>query len=146
MPIYHSFKSFIQLFSIWLALRNTYAPDLLCVNIITTRIFIMRKLIYTLSTAFFVSAFSGSAFATMEKASVKQETLSAEQQAQLNKIEQRVQEIKSMDKSNLTRAERKELKKELRQMNQQTREMLGGGVYLSVGAIIIIILVLIILL
>lgn len=106
----------------------------------------MRKLIYTLTTAFLVSAFSGSAFAVTEKAPAKQETLSAEQQAQLNKIEQRVQEIKSMDKSNLTKAERKELKKELRQMNQQTRQMLGGGVYLSVGAIIIIILVLIILL
>jgi hypothetical protein len=50
-----------------------------------------------------------------------------------------------MDKSSLSRSERKALKKELRNMNKESKEM-KGGVYLSVGAIIIIILLLILIL
>lgn len=71
--------------------------------------------------------------------------LSVEQKAQLERITNRVEEIKAMDKSDLSRAERKELRKELKEMKQQARAM-GGGVYLSVGAIIIIILLLILIL
>ena len=56
-----------------------------------------------------------------------------------------VEEIKKMDKSDLSRAEKKELRKELRELKSQARAM-GGGVYLSVGAIIIIILLLILIL
>lgn len=71
--------------------------------------------------------------------------LTAEQKVQLDKIVNRVEEIKAMDKSNMSRAEKKELRNELREMKKQARAM-GGGVYLSVGAIIIIILLLILIL
>lgn len=71
--------------------------------------------------------------------------LTAEQQAQLDRIVNRVEEIRKMDKSHLTRAEKKALRKELREMKEQAR-ILDRGVYLSVGAIIIIILLLIIIL
>lgn len=54
----------------------------------------------------------------------------------------RLIEIRDMDKSNLTRAEKKELRKEVKEIKKQERR----GVYLSVGAIIIIILLLILLL
>lgn len=57
----------------------------------------------------------------------------------------RLEEIKEMDKSNLTRAEKKELRKEVRAIKKELRST-GNGVYLSVGAIIIIILLLILLL
>lgn len=57
----------------------------------------------------------------------------------------RLEEIKEMDKSNLTRAEKKELRKEVRSIKKELRST-GNGVYLSVGAIIIIILLLILLL
>ena len=67
--------------------------------------------------------------------------MTAEQKVQLERITNRVEEIKAMDKSNLSRAEKKELRKELRTMKKEARAM-GGGVYLSVGAIIIIILLL----
>ena len=50
-----------------------------------------------------------------------------------------------MDKSTLTNAERKALRKELKEM-KATAEGMKGGIYLSVGAIIIIILVLILIL
>lgn len=68
-----------------------------------------------------------------------------EKAARLEEIKSRVTEIKEMDKSSLSRTERKALKKELRSMNKESRAM-SGGVYLSVGAIIIIILLLILIL
>ena len=57
----------------------------------------------------------------------------------------RLDEIKTMDKSSLSRIERQALRKEVRSINSQLRAT-GNGVYLSVGAIIIVILLLILLL
>lgn len=68
----------------------------------------------------------------------------AVKKANLVRIKARVDEIKDMDKSTLTSAERKALRKELRVLGQETRR--NGGIYLSVGAIIIIILLLILIL
>jgi hypothetical protein len=64
--------------------------------------------------------------------------------ARLAQIKARVAEIKSIDRSTLSKAERKALRKELREMNKEARA--AKGVYLSVGAIIIIILLLILIL
>lgn len=68
----------------------------------------------------------------------------AVKKANLVRIKARVEEIKDMDKSTLTSADRKALRKELRVLGKETRS--NGGVYLSVGAIIIIILLLILIL
>jgi hypothetical protein len=57
----------------------------------------------------------------------------------------RLEEIKKMDKSSLSRVEKKELRKEVRSIKKTLRST-GNGVYLSVGAIIIIVLLLILLL
>lgn len=78
-----------------------------------------------------------------DKAPAKE--LTEQQQVQLQNIQRRVEEIRAMDKSDLSGKERKELRKELREMKEQARAV-GGGVYLSVGAIIIIILLLILIL
>ena len=102
----------------------------------------MKKLIYTIALIFTLGVSSNSVSAATTKEKVE---LSAEQKVQLDKITNRVEEIKAMDKSDLSRSERKELRKELKEMKQQARAM-GGGVYLSVGAIIIIILLLILIL
>jgi len=69
-----------------------------------------------------------------------------EKDARVAAIIKRVEEIKSMDKSNLSRTERKELKKELRSLNKEARVFGRGGIYLSLGAILIIILLLILIL
>lgn len=66
-------------------------------------------------------------------------------EARLEQMKTRLEEIKHMDKSNLTREERKELRHEVKDMRKEAKAM-SGGVYLSVGAIIIIILVLILIL
>ncbi len=112
----------------------------------------MKKIVYTLSLAATMmlcfSANLASATELAGKSEPKKEmTLNEEQKAQqVEVIKRRVEEIKSMDKSNLTRQERKALKKELKEMKEQARAITGGGVYLSVGAIIIIILILILIL
>ncbi len=63
-----------------------------------------------------------------------------------NTLLARIYEIKAIDKSTLSKTEKKELRKELRQTKKQLKEAGHGGVYLSVGSAIIIILLLIILL
>ncbi|HEU5165867.1 MAG TPA: hypothetical protein VFU29_10030 [Chitinophagaceae bacterium] len=60
-------------------------------------------------------------------------------------LEQRLEEIKNLDKSKITRLEKKNLRKEVKGIKKESKE-LSGGVYLSVAAIIIIILLLILLL
>lgn len=57
----------------------------------------------------------------------------------------RLMEIHEMDMSSLTRSERRALRKEVRAINGELKS-LDGGIYLSVGAILIIILLLILIL
>ena len=56
----------------------------------------------------------------------------------------RLDEIKAMDKSELTRLERKALRVEVREIKSAVRAS-GNGIYISSGAIIIILLLIIIL-
>jgi hypothetical protein len=57
----------------------------------------------------------------------------------------RLEEIKGINKSGLTRLEKKHLRKEVIGIKKEMKT-LSGGVYLSVGAIIIVILLLILIL
>lgn len=65
----------------------------------------------------------------------------AEVQVMLN----RLNEIKAMDKSNMTHSEKVLLRKEVRDIKKSLKAS-GNGVYLSVGALLVIIILLIILL
>jgi hypothetical protein len=56
----------------------------------------------------------------------------------------RLEEIKTMDKSTMKPAEKKNLKMEVRATKSHLREI-GGGLYISGGALIIILLLIIIL-
>jgi hypothetical protein len=61
------------------------------------------------------------------------------------RLNRRLEEIRDMDRSNLSKAERKALRLEVRMIREELAEM-RGGVYLSVGAILLIALLLILLL
>jgi len=102
----------------------------------------MKKLIYSFALIFMLGLSVNTVSAATTKDKVE---MTSEQKALVEKITNRVEEIKAMDKSNMSRAEKKELRNELREMKKQARAA-GGGVYLSVGAIIIIILLLILIL
>jgi len=65
-----------------------------------------------------------------------------QKEARLEEIKARVEEIKAMDKSTLTKEDRRALRKELKSMHREARYV--TGVYISVGALLIIILLLII--
>jgi len=58
----------------------------------------------------------------------------------------RLAEIEALDKSKMSRIEKRALRKEVRSIKKGLGELSGRGVYLSVGAIIIIILLLILIL
>ncbi len=68
-------------------------------------------------------------------------TVPAEVTAAIN----RLNEIKDMDKSNLSGAEKRELRKEVRSLKREVRSN-NRGIYLSLGAAIIIVLLLILIL
>lgn len=66
--------------------------------------------------------------------------------AEVKVMYDRLEEIKKMDKSDLTSSDRKALRKEVKEIKANLKASGNGGVYLSVGAIIIIILLLILIL
>ena len=106
----------------------------------------MKKLTLCIMTVFMLLSF----IPLQLKAETETNTLSIAsiktvESADANALRGRLDEIKAMDKTKLSSIERKELRKEVRSIKSQLSEM-GGGVYLSVGAIIIIVLLLILLL
>lgn len=66
-------------------------------------------------------------------------------EAEAQRLERRLEEIRSMDVKHLSKAERKALRDEVKHTKKRLKTM-DGGVYLSLGAIIVIAVLLIILL
>jgi len=77
-----------------------------------------------------------------EKTPVYTTTKTEEVPPEIKAMVDRLNEIKNMDKSTLTREERKELRKEVRTIK---KGISGKGFYLSTGAVIIIVLLILIL-
>jgi hypothetical protein len=69
----------------------------------------------------------------------------SEPEARATVLKSRLDEIKTIDKAELTREERKELRREVREIKKELAAV-SGGVYLSIGAILLIALLLILLL
>ncbi len=74
------------------------------------------------------------------------ESLTPEQQARLQLITKRVQEINAIDRSQLSRQEKKSLRSELRLLKKEALGIAPGGVLLTIGSLLIVILLLILLL
>lgn len=104
----------------------------------------MKKFICSTLAICILSAFSltdvNATEANHPKAPATETPIPAEIQVLIN----RVYEIREMDRSNLTTVERKELKQELRGIKSELKAV--QGIYLSIGALIIIILLLILIL
>jgi hypothetical protein len=99
----------------------------------------MKTIAYFLSLVFLVTSLAPAAVAKDLK---EENSLTPEEELRLEEISERVAEIKAMDFAKMSKAEKRELRKELREINKETKA-LSGGVYLSVGAIIVILLILI---
>lgn len=61
-------------------------------------------------------------------------------------LTRRLEEIKAMDIESMTRKEKRALRKEVKSIEKEIKQVNDGGVYISVGGIIIILLLLILLL
>ena len=81
----------------------------------------------------------------MNAAKEAKKILNATESAEAKVMTDRLVEIKAMDKSMMTRIEKKALRKEVKSINTNLAD-LNGGVYLTTGAILIIILLLILIL
>jgi hypothetical protein len=104
-----------------------------------------KKVIYMMTAVLLVSFVPTTSKAENLLKPKEKVELTAEQAKQAEVMMNRLEEIKAMDKSNMTRAEKKALRKEVKSIKMAMAD-LNGGVYLSVGAIIIIVLLLILLL
>lgn len=102
----------------------------------------MKKKQFLIATAL-IFVFSFSSVIAKEKNT--KPSLTENQKARIEVITKRIDVIKSIDKAQLNREERKNLRNELIEMKKELKAT-NGGVYLSVGAIIIILLILILLL
>jgi hypothetical protein len=68
-----------------------------------------------------------------------------EESAEARTLLLRLNEINAMDMSKMKSSEKKEMRKEVRSIKRELRDV-SGGVYLSVGVIILIVILLIVLL
>lgn len=66
-----------------------------------------------------------------------------EREARMVLLEDRINDLNELDPENMTRQERRETRKELRTIQHEMKAHVGGGVYISAGAVIILLLLLI---
>ncbi|MDZ4682867.1 MAG: hypothetical protein SH848_10050 [Saprospiraceae bacterium] len=66
--------------------------------------------------------------------------------AEVRVLTARLTEIKEMDRSNMNTSEKKALRKEVRSIKKELKQQASGGVYISVGALLVVILLLVLLL
>lgn len=104
-----------------------------------------RLTLYLMATIALLSFMPTISKAETENSTIPTEKVEKVESAEAKVLVSRLEEIKAMDKSNMSSSEKKALRKEVRSIKSNLAD-LNGGVYLSVGAIIIIVLLLILLL
>jgi cytochrome c-type biogenesis protein CcmH/NrfG len=100
----------------------------------------MKKLIYIALS--FCLIFAGT---STQAADGKTKELTEQQKLRVEQMTQRVEEIKKLDRSDLSDSEKQDLKTELQDMKKEAKAVSNGGVYLSVGVLLVIIIVLLLL-
>ncbi len=101
----------------------------------------MKKLMY-IAFSFIMLLSTANIASANEKAAT---ALTTEQQVKLNQLTNRVEQIRNMDKSDLNRQEKRALRSELKDMKSQANAIGNGGIYLSITALLVIIVILLIL-
>ncbi len=106
------------------------------------------KKIFSIASLFLLVFFTFPAFSTVVPTAdpiTNTIPVPAEPNPRVEVLVNRLSEIKGMDKSEMTRLERKALRKEVRSIKREMKD-LDQKVYISIGAIIIVILLLILIL
>jgi len=104
----------------------------------------MKKIAYFLSFVLLFTSLGPVAMAKDGEDKPENKELNPKDQTRLKELDSRFLEIKAMDFKSMEKSERKEVRKELREINKESKEI-GGGVYISSAAIIIILLLILIL-
>ena len=102
---------------------------------------IMRSIFFSRTIGLFLLL----AIASPAAATSSNDIIIENREARAAQLRQRLEEIRTMDKSILSKSEKKALRREVREIKQGLAAI-SGGVYLSIGAIILIALLLILLL
>jgi len=103
----------------------------------------MKKHLYVVVFAFalFLTSTSNQLFA---RAKVPVDSAASVNAARINQIQQRLDEIKAMDKSALTRTARRELRHEAREMRAEVESVKAHrAMYVSVGGVLLVVAILI---
>lgn len=103
----------------------------------------MKKLLTILALFLSVQMLNAAPTETKGRNNDKTELTEAQQQRVIE-MENRLEEIKGMDFQSMSKDEKNDVREEMKEMKDEAR-VTGNGVYLSIGAIIIIILILILL-
>jgi hypothetical protein len=101
----------------------------------------MKKLMYI---AFTFLLFTGS-IATSNATEKEKKELTTAEQLRIEQIAKRVDEIKELDRTKLNSTEKKALRNELTNIKKEANAISNGGVYLSLTALLVIIVLLLIL-
>lgn len=104
-------------------------------------IFFVIALIFTMSSTF---AFAADRKSNSDKSAAPAATENKLSEVEISRLTSRVEEIRNLDKSEMSLKEKSELKKELREIKKNV-EKSGGTIYIG-GATLILIIILIILL
>ncbi len=103
-------------------------------------------LAFSMVFANFAFAGNGESKSDNDPVTISNETeIDAATQARINELTNRLDELKAIDKSELERSEKKELRKEVVEIKKELKEQRGAGIYISGGALLVIIILLIIL-
>lgn len=106
----------------------------------------MKNIITTICIAVLMGLTVHPAFASMSRSPKQVDTTNLQpSKDRVAMLEGRLKFIKSLDKKTISKAERKSYRIESIEAKKEIKQ-LGGGVYISVGALILIIVLLIILL
>src|SRR3954470_20881692 len=106
----------------------------------------MKKKVFYFALTFLFVISAITANASSDNKAIKEKVAAmteAQKEERIQQIKQRVEEIKAMDRSQLSKIERKDLRDELKNMNKEAKAVGGHGIYISLGALIIIILLLV---
>ena len=95
----------------------------------------MKNTFYFLALTVVLSLTTISTNAAMVATSQPSEETREQTDSRLAEIKQRVEEIRAIDKSQLSKSERRNLRHELKDMNRELKRR-EGGIYISTAAII----------
>ena len=90
-----------------------------------------------------VMSIGGFATPTSNEATPATSPTNAANEAEMQRLMNRLEEIKAMETENMPRSEKRKYAKEVKHI-QKKMNAIGGGVYISAGALIVILILLII--